>query len=200
MQVVAQAGRLLARLAAQQPQATQQLRALSHAAGNSYNNSTASAEHTASTACMPLSGNSHEEGAGASQQGFPTLPGSNTLQHQRPQWVGASLLQHPHASLLQSPLGWRSMSSAAGGDSPSSSSGGAGSGGAGEGGSGGKGSQLRMSLAEALSRLVDAAVESVEKGDTRAAIALLKEGIATFEPNFPDRSAPVGHGLGAPPG
>jgi len=45
---------------------------------------------------------------------------------------------------------------------------------------------VRMSLGEALTKLVDAAVELVEKGDTQGAIGVLKEGIDTFSPQFPD--------------
>ncbi|KAG2502169.1 hypothetical protein HYH03_000656 [Edaphochlamys debaryana] len=46
--------------------------------------------------------------------------------------------------------------------------------------------EARMSLGEALNRLVDAAVEKVEAGDMGEAISLLKEGLATFEPMFPN--------------
>lgn len=34
---------------------------------------------------------------------------------------------------------------------------------------------------------VDAAVELVEQGKGEEAVAVLKEGISAFEPNFPDR-------------
>jgi hypothetical protein len=36
---------------------------------------------------------------------------------------------------------------------------------------------------------VNAAVELVQQGKTEDAVALLKEGISTFTPNFPDRHA-----------
>lgn len=42
-------------------------------------------------------------------------------------------------------------------------------------------------MAEALSKIVDNTVELVEKGDVDGAISILKEGIATFEPQFPGR-------------
>ncbi|KAL6756499.1 hypothetical protein V8C86DRAFT_2646607 [Haematococcus lacustris] len=45
--------------------------------------------------------------------------------------------------------------------------------------------ELRMSLQEALSSLVDAAVGMVEDNNLAGAISVLKEGIATFEPTFP---------------
>jgi hypothetical protein len=38
---------------------------------------------------------------------------------------------------------------------------------------------------------VDAAVEMVEQNNLEGAVSVLKEGIATFEPNFPGRYAAV---------
>ncbi len=47
--------------------------------------------------------------------------------------------------------------------------------------------EVRLSLGDALNRLVDAAVEKVEAGEMGEAVALLKEGLNTFEPMFPNR-------------
>ncbi|KAG2438610.1 hypothetical protein HXX76_005159 [Chlamydomonas incerta] len=57
---------------------------------------------------------------------------------------------------------------------------------AGSGGDGGGGGDKRMSLGEALNTLVDAAIEKVEAGDMGEAVSLLKEGLNTFEPVFPN--------------
>ncbi|GFR43261.1 hypothetical protein Agub_g4322 [Astrephomene gubernaculifera] len=50
----------------------------------------------------------------------------------------------------------------------------------------GGGGEARMSLGEALNRLVDAAIEKVEVGQMDEAVSLLKEGLNTFEPMFPN--------------
>lgn len=55
------------------------------------------------------------------------------------------------------------------------------------GGSGPGQGEVRLSLGEALNRLVDAAVEKVEAGEMGEAVALLKDGLNTFEPMFPNR-------------
>ncbi|GIL62310.1 hypothetical protein Vafri_16586 [Volvox africanus] len=58
-------------------------------------------------------------------------------------------------------------------------------------GSGGSGSgppagETRISLGEALNQLVDAAIEKVEAGQMEEAVSLLKDGLNTFEPVFPN--------------
>eukprot|EP00198_Chlamydomonas_reinhardtii_P006919 XP_001696255.1 predicted protein [Chlamydomonas reinhardtii] len=59
-------------------------------------------------------------------------------------------------------------------------------GGAAGAGGGAGGGEKRMSLGEALNTLVDAAIEKVEAGDMDEAVSLLKEGLNTFEPMFPN--------------
>ncbi|GLC43683.1 hypothetical protein PLESTM_001504200 [Pleodorina starrii] len=63
--------------------------------------------------------------------------------------------------------------------------GGGGGGGAGVSGPA-AGGETRLSLGEALNQLVDAAVEKVEAGQLDEAVSLLKDGLSTFEPVFPN--------------
>ncbi|KXZ48174.1 hypothetical protein GPECTOR_30g270 [Gonium pectorale] len=81
-----------------------------------------------------------------------------------------------------------SSAAAAGGDAQDGSgTGGTGSGpGSSPGGPGSGPGEARMSLGEALNRLVDAAIEKVESGSLDEAVSLLKEGLTTFEPLFPN--------------
>ena len=46
---------------------------------------------------------------------------------------------------------------------------------------------VRISLSDALTRLVDAAVAMVEANNMDGAVSLMREGITTFEPQFPNR-------------
>jgi len=64
----------------------------------------------------------------------------------------------------------------------------AGSSGSGNGGDqeGGPPKEVHMSLQEALTKLVDTAVLMVEQGDAPGAVSVLREGITTFQPKFPD--------------
>ncbi|GIL85559.1 hypothetical protein Vretimale_13336 [Volvox reticuliferus] len=53
-------------------------------------------------------------------------------------------------------------------------------------GSGTVAGETRISLGEALNQLVDAAIEKVEAGQMEEAVSLLKDGLSTFEPVFPN--------------
>ncbi|KAF5835833.1 hypothetical protein DUNSADRAFT_6822 [Dunaliella salina] len=47
----------------------------------------------------------------------------------------------------------------------------------------------------AVKNMVDAAVQMVEQGDAPGAVSILREGITTFQPKFPDRSREVAHDI-----